>query len=460
MYKRFFGFSENPFRVTADPVFLYLNAGLRETLAALISGISDRCGLMTIVGDSGTGKTILLNAIVSRLDEKIKVARISNAKFSFEEMLTMALVDLGVADPLKLLSVTEAWQRLHEFAIRQQEKGGNVVFLVDEAQNLDALCIKKFQRLFKPNADQHPLIQVVLFGLPKGNGKLNHSAMGCLGMDANMRWQIGPLNKQDTCAYIQHRLKVAGYKGPDLFTRKARRLIWNESHGVPRIINTLCEAALFIGYIQGDRKIKASTIKRVIKDTSWKPYSRISFGHARKAMEQRPLQSTGKISHARFALVASLMFAACLTVVTGLLVAGSRLKVKSEDVLYRHKIGQPEKPTQSDSVIQSPSADRQPSVLARASMSQGMWTTGISANNIQSPAHSTGRVERRKLPVRVVFLPVDHERVPPVVRASCLEQVPLKCETTHGEASDVKPGISKAANPGDSGGGLSGKGHR
>ena len=87
MYNRFFGFSENPFRVTADPVFLYLNPGLREMLAALISGISDRRGLMTIVGDSGTGKTTLLNAMLDRLDEKIKVARISNTNITFEEML-------------------------------------------------------------------------------------------------------------------------------------------------------------------------------------------------------------------------------------------------------------------------------------------------------------------------------------------------------------------------------------
>jgi type II secretory pathway predicted ATPase ExeA len=460
MYKRFFGFSKNPFRVTADPVFLYLNAGLREMLAALISGIRNRCGLMAIVGDSGTGKTTLLNAAMSRLDEKTKVARISNAKFSFEEMLTMALVDLGLADPLKLLSVTEAWHRLHEFATRQQEKGGNVVFLVDEAQNLDALCIKKFQRLFKPTADQPPLIQVVLFGLPEDNGKLHRSPMGWLRTGVSTRWQIAPLNKHDTYAYIQHRLKVAGYKGPALFTRKALRLIWNESYGVPRIINTLCETSLLMGYIKGNREIKASAIKRVIAETSWKPCSRISCGPARMAVEQRPLQSTGKISYARFALVASLMFAVSLAVLTGLLVADSRLKVKSEAFRYRYKISQLEKPTQSDGVIQSASADRQPSVLARASMSQGVWTTGTSANDVQPAAHLTWRVEGGKLPVQVVFLPVDHERAPPVVRDSCLDQVPLKCETTHGEVCDVKPGMAKAVNPGDSGGGLPGKAHR
>ena len=448
MYNRFFGFSENPFRVTADPVFLYLNPGLREMLAALISGISDRRGLMTIVGDSGTGKTTLLNAMLDRLDEKIKVARISNTNITFEEMLTMALADLGLADPLKRLSATEAWHRLYEFAIRQQARGGNVVFLVDEAQNLDALCIKNLQRLFEADAGQHKLIQVVLFGLPEGGGKLNRPPLGWLGGQASMRWHIGPLNKQDTSAYIQHRLEVAGYKGPALFTRKVRRLIWNDSQGVPRMINTICETALLIGYTQGERRIRVSTVKRAIKDTSWKPYSRISFGHARMAMEQRPRQSTGKISHARFALAASLMFALCLTLVTGLLVANSRLKLKSNGSLFNHRIVQPEKSIQPDGAVQSPSLDRQPLVFARASMGQGLSATRISADNVKPSAHSVGGPGREKLPVQVAFLtPADNERIPLGGSAPSLGKVPLKSETAHGQTPDVKPDMSKAAHP-------------
>ncbi len=448
MYNRFFGFSENPFRVAADPRFLYLNPGLREMLAALISGISDRRGLMTIVGDSGTGKTTLLNAMLGRLDEKIKVARIFNTNITFEEMLTIALTDLGLADPLKRLSATEAWHRLYGFAIRQQARGGNVVFLVDEAQNLDALCIKNLRRLFKADAGQHRLIQVVLFGLPEGDGKLNQPALGWLGGQASMRWHIGLLNKQDTSAYIQHRLEVAGYKGLGLFTRKARRLIWNDSQGVPRMINTLCETALLIGYTQGERRIRASTVKRAIKDTRWKPYSGISSGHARIARKQRSCQPTGKISHARFALAASLMFAACLTLVTGLLVANSRLKLKSNGSLSYHRIVQPEKSIQPGGAVESPSLDRQPLVLARASMGQGVSATGISADNVKPCALSVGGVGREKLPIQVAFLaPVDNERIPLGSSAPSLEKVPLKSETAHGQTPDVKPDMSKAGHP-------------
>ena len=448
MYKRFFGFSENPFGVAADPGFLYLNPGLREMLAAVISGIRDRRGLITIVGESGTGKTTLLNAMLERLDEKIKVARISNTNITFEEMLTMALADLGLADPLEHLSATEAWHRLYEFATRQQATGGHVVLFVDEAQNLDALCIKNLQRLLKADAGRQPLIQVVLFGLPKGGGELNEPTTGALGGQAMMRLHIGPLNKQDTYAYVQHRLGMAGYKGPALFTSKALRLLWNASQGVPRMIHTFCETALLIGYTQGERRISASTVKRAIEDISWKPYSNISAGPGKMAREQGPRESIGKISHARFALAASLMFAACLTLVTGLLVANSRLELKSHGSLAHHKVVQPEKSMPPDGSVRLDGLAPQPLVLARASMGQGVSATRILADHVKPSAQPGREPGKEKRPVQVAFVkPVDNERMPLGGSASLLGKVPLKSETAQGHRPDVKPEVSKAGHP-------------
>lgn len=165
-------------------------------------------------------------------------------------------------------------------------------------------------------------------------------------------------------------------------------------------------------------------------------------------MEQRPCESTGKISHARFALAASLMFATCLTLVTGLLVANSRLKLKSNGSLSHHRIVQPEKPIHREGAVQSSSLDRQPLVLARASMGGGISTTRISADNIKPSAHPVGGLSKEKLPVQVAFLtPVDHERNPHGGSTPSLGKVPLKSETALGQTPDVKPGISKAEHP-------------
>jgi len=447
MYCPFFGFSENPFGVTADPKFLYLNPGLREMLATLISGVRDRRGLMTIVGEAGTGKTTLLHAMRDRLDEKIKVAHIFNTNITFKEMLTMALADLDDEEPPNCGSASEALHRLHEFAIRQKARGSNVVIFIDEAQNLDDLCTENLQRLIGLDASQHKLIQVVLSGLPAWDDKLNQPAQGWLTEQVGLRWQIGPLNKQDAYAYIQHRLEVAGYRGPALFTHKAQRLIWDDSQGVPQKINTLCETALVMGYTRAEKRIRAGLVKRAIKDTRWRPHSGVRSGHARMAMQQRPPQSTGKISHARFALAASLMFAACLTLVTGLLVANSRLKLKNATSLSHHGLVQTESSVQADGSVHSPSLDGRPLLFARASMGQGDSARMTAVGNIKSSRHSPRGAGKEKHSVQVAFLmPVDNERVPPDGSAPSKGSGPVISESAHGQAPDVKPDTSKAGN--------------
>ncbi len=137
MYCSFFGFAEKPFDVTPDPKFLYLSRDHRETLAALMYGIRERRGFIAVVGEVGMGKTTLLNTVLGRLDQKTRVAFIFNTDLSYNEMLAMALVDQGLGEPGETVLKVEGISRLNNFAIQQFSRGGNVVLVVDEAQNLD-----------------------------------------------------------------------------------------------------------------------------------------------------------------------------------------------------------------------------------------------------------------------------------------------------------------------------------
>ena len=172
MYCNFFGFSETPFDVTPDPKFLYLSPGHREVLASLVYGIRYRRGFITIVGEVGTGKTTLLNTVLDQLDEKTKVAYIFNTDVTFEQMLTMALVDLGLARSNETLSKVEAIQRLNDFTIQQLASGGNVIFIVDEAQNLDGRSMENLRLLSNLETPKHKLIQIILSGQPELDAKL------------------------------------------------------------------------------------------------------------------------------------------------------------------------------------------------------------------------------------------------------------------------------------------------
>jgi type II secretory pathway predicted ATPase ExeA/cell division protein FtsN len=344
VYCGFFGFSEKPFDVTMNPKFLYLNSQHRETLAVLISAIGERHGLITIEGDLGTGKTTLLKTVLGKLNEKTKVAYISNTTMTFEEMLAMTLVDLGIAKLDESLSKVEASHRLNDFAIRQLARGGNVVVIVDEAQNLNGSAMKKLQLLSNQETRKHKLIQVVLCGLPELHNNLKQLEVSPLDDLPTVKQRITPLNEKETYEYIQHHLDVADYTAPALFTRKAQRLVWEHSRGVPRNINTLCNNALLTAYALRERKIKAGVVRKAIGDLCWKSPFLSGYSQATLPLEECDPQLKHSISHARFALAGSIMLAVCVFFVTGLLVANYRLKVESADPLLGHptiRVGSP-----------------------------------------------------------------------------------------------------------------------
>jgi len=266
MYCTFYGFFERPFEVTPDPKFLYSSPAHREVLASLIYGIRERRGFIAVLGEAGTGKTTLLRSVLARLEEDVKVAYVFNTDVTFDEMLHMVLMDLGLAEEKERLTKAEAIHRLNELAIRQLAKGGNLVIIVDEAQDLDRSCMENLRLLSNLETSKNKLIQIILSGQPELEEKLNQHDLRQLSQRINLRRHILPLDEKETYEYIRHRLKIAQYKGSGLFSKGAEKLIWQYSGGIPRNINTVCDNALLIGYALKDPKIKEDTVREVIDD--------------------------------------------------------------------------------------------------------------------------------------------------------------------------------------------------
>jgi len=193
MYRNFYGFSEKPFDVTPDPRFLYLSPACQEVLASLTYGILERRGFIAIIGEAGTGKTTLLNAVLDRLDENTKVALIFFTNLSFDQMLIKALMEFGLAKPEEKLSELEALSRLDDFAIQQIAKGGNVVLIVDEAQVLSNRAMENFRLLSNLETRRHKLIQIVLSGQPELDTKLGQHALRQLAQRISLKRYITPL---------------------------------------------------------------------------------------------------------------------------------------------------------------------------------------------------------------------------------------------------------------------------
>jgi general secretion pathway protein A len=271
MYTNFFRFSEKPFEVTPDPKFLYLIPSYQEILAALIYGIQERRGFITLIGEAGTGKTTLLNAMMEKLPVSTKTAFIFNTSLTFKQMFLMALDDLKLINERRNLSKLEAIQHLNKFALAQFEKGGNVVLIIDEAQNLKQNTLENLRLISNLETPKHKLVQIVLSGQPALDTILNQPNLKQLVQRISLKRFSKPLYEEETYNYINHRLSVANCKDQKLFKAGTLKLIWEYSQGIPRKINILCDNALLIAYALNKKKIDETIIREAIRDLIYRP---------------------------------------------------------------------------------------------------------------------------------------------------------------------------------------------
>ena len=172
----------------------------------------------------------------------------------------MALYEWGLIKDNEKVSKVDAIQRLNRFAIDQLKKGGNVVLIVDEAQNLDNSVMENLRLLSNLETRRHKLIQIVLSGQPELDIKLNRHELRQFAQRISLRRYVSPLDEKDTYAYLQHRLKMVQDSGAFPFTPEAQKLIWEYSKGVPRKINILCDNAFLIGYALKMKKINGAVV--------------------------------------------------------------------------------------------------------------------------------------------------------------------------------------------------------
>src|SRR5438552_5326141 len=266
MFLDFYRLREQPFGVTPDPRYLYLGPGHREALASLFYGIETGRGFQSLIAEPGMGKTTLLNQLLLRWQHTARTAFVFQTQCDSRDLVRHLLQDLGLE--CEGLDVVRQQVVLNELLVQEAKAGKHVVLIIDEAQNLTDNVLETVRLLSDFEAPDKKLLQIILAGQPALAQRLARPSLVQLRQRIAVQAQLDPLPLGETVRYVQHRLKVAGYQGPELFTRDAMELIAERSRGIPRLINNLCFNALSLGCAMRMRQIDAGIAKEAAEDLS------------------------------------------------------------------------------------------------------------------------------------------------------------------------------------------------
>jgi general secretion pathway protein A len=264
MYLDYYGLKENPFNVTSDPNFLYLSATHKEALDHLLYGINHRKGFIEVTGEIGSGKTTLCRAFLKHLPTETKTSYIFNPNLPEIQLLESILLDFGITPSRR--NKVQFFKQFNEFLLKELSESNNVVLIIDEAQNLSKSTLETVRMLSNLETDKEKLLQIVLVGQPELREKLNSPSLLQLRQRLNIRFHLQALKKDEISQYIHHRLSVAGATDNLIFDPGAIDLICLNSHGIPRLINRMCDKALLLGFVLNTYTIDRAIIKRSIDE--------------------------------------------------------------------------------------------------------------------------------------------------------------------------------------------------
>jgi general secretion pathway protein A len=264
MFLEYYQLREQPFGVTPDPRFLYFGPTHREALASLIYAIESRRGFSAMVAEPGMGKTTLLFRLLETLRNTTRTAFLFQTEGDSRDLLRGVLADLGVPTPSHDLGTLH--ESLNAALVEEMRAGRQVVVVLDEAQNLDEKSLESVRMLSNFETSTQKLIHIVLAGQPKLGERLAGPELKQLRQRVSTIIHLHPLSPEETEAYIDWRLRVAGHDGQPIFMPEAIDVIGRVSKGIPRDINSLCFQALSIGFAMKSRTVGSEIMREVVAD--------------------------------------------------------------------------------------------------------------------------------------------------------------------------------------------------
>ncbi|MEQ1352740.1 MAG: AAA family ATPase [Candidatus Acidiferrum sp.] len=265
MYKSFFGLKENPFNVNPDPRYLYLTKQIEEALTGLMYGIQTRKGFITLTGEVGTGKTTLVNRLLDWLRQRrTRTAFLFNSRMNTSHLFDFILSEFDI--PCETRTKSQQLMKLNQWLLDRYRAGETAVLIVDEAQNLTYPVLEEIRLLTNLETSTEKLLQIVLSGQPELEDKLRLPQLRQLKQRITLRCKTEPLTKEQTHAYINERLRIAGTNGEPIFTPESMDTVHMYSLGIPRVVNLLCEHSLINTYAEQQRLVTPKIVEDIARE--------------------------------------------------------------------------------------------------------------------------------------------------------------------------------------------------
>ena len=264
LYCKHFGFSERPFSLSPDPDFLFWTRAHTRAYSILEYGIMTRAPLTVVTGEVGTGKTTLIQAMLRQVEDDLTIGLISNAQGDRDDLLRWVLNSLDVSydNDANYVSLFQIFQ---DFVIEAYAGGKRVVLIIDEAQNLGIETLEELRMLTNVNSGKDELLQLILVGQPELRQLIQRPELRQFAQRVTATYHINPLDGETTIDYIRHRLVAVGGTGNEI-DLDACKEIYTNSHGIPRIINKICDLALVYAASAGQRSVDLATIMELMRD--------------------------------------------------------------------------------------------------------------------------------------------------------------------------------------------------
>ena len=278
MYKEFFSLSEIPFSIAPDARYLYMSHRYQEALAHLYYGVEGTGGIVLLTGEVGTGKTTICRFFLDHLPDKCEVAYIYNPMLSVTELLTTICEEYGIDLLNNDRSNKALINSINQYLLEKHALGYKLLLIIDEAQNLSTEVLEQLRLLTNLETHERKLLQIILIGQPELRRLIEDKALTQLAQRIIARYHISPLSLEETILYVHHRLIIAG-SGKKLFEKKVIRYIYKISHGIPRLINLLCDRALLGAFTQNKNFVDKKIVGKAAREA-------LGYGIATKEYQQ------------------------------------------------------------------------------------------------------------------------------------------------------------------------------